>query len=191
MFASRTVSTLTCIALLAPLVSAQQRGSRVVNGKGNLRGVTAVYLDAKGDEPLRAMVSDELRKQLPELVLVAPGTPGALVVEIARAFVERKEAMTTAPGLGEPTRPVTDRFQLRPRGPIEDPRASSLERLKERQRVDRECWVFASVLRPTTDESYAEVLRYRHLVSRGIEARTRDFVEKLAKEYRKANGEKR
>jgi hypothetical protein len=190
MSVSRRVATLTCIALLAPIAGAQQT-TRVVNrAQGSLKGVTEVYLDAKGDEPLRVIVEGEMRKQFPSLKFVEPGTPGALVIEIARGFIERKEPVKSSDsGLGEPGHPVADRFQLRPKGALPEERSEEFARLKDRPHVERECWVFAAVLRPAGDGSFAAVFRYRHFVSRGLDVMAKNFVGKFAKEYRKANPE--
>jgi hypothetical protein len=187
---SRSLAALTCVALLAPLAGAQQASRADKRPKGNLKGVTEVWLDAKGDELLRELLAREIRRQIPGLTLAESGTPGALVVEVARGFIERKEAMGSASGLGEPAHQVADRFQLQAPAAPGESQAQDLERLRARPRVTRECWVFGAVLRPADGGGFAEVFRYRHIVSRGLESMARDFVGKLAKEYRKANPER-
>jgi hypothetical protein len=179
---SRILATLLCVVLVAPLAGAQQT-SRVVKGsKGTLKGVTVICLDVKGDALLGELLAREIARQLPQIAIVEPGTPGALVVDIARGFVERKDGVGGEPGAGIAGPSRAQRLAVQGDS-LEDGLAS----LRARPNVVRECWVVGAVLRPVGEGEVAEVFKYRQLASRGLETVMRDFAGKLAKEYRKAN----
>jgi hypothetical protein len=196
MLVSRTVAALASVFLLAPLAAAQ--GARVVKGShADLKGVTKVYIDTGADVVLRELVEAELREQLPELVLVDDLAHDVVVVQFSRGYVEHKEP-SPATDFGTPTRQTDERFQPRVRGSLQrsarsnSPQTSKnsteLENLKSGRQVLLDWYAFGTVLKPAGEDVVVQVVSFRKLVHRGkFAGPAKDFVGKLAKEFRKAN----
>jgi hypothetical protein len=208
-FATLLVATTT----LASTSLAQ--APRIVKGtRADLKGMTKVFVDTQKDGYLRDLVASQLRHQLPELTIVDRRGNDTLVVQFSRQVGHRStkadtraSEMTVEPmnrdrlpasgnprgGAAQPQRATSGTAVRRPGASAQPTSTMSVE--PDASRTDAILFTpsaFGRVLKVGDAGSFNNVLDFRSTLWRpgNLELAAKDFVGKLAKEYRKANATK-
>ena len=192
-----------CACLLAPVALAQTE--QCVKGSGrDLAGAATVYVDAGLDRELRDALVAQLRAELPEVTVVDAPAQAALIVRFSRSLAPARAAPSGVRHDAESNRvrsQINPSYVPLPRGsvprrrgrydpplqaaPPETESSSIFGSPRQDPRTDR--WAFATVLKPAGANRYIEAIRFKQVIWTSYQIPVRDFVRKLAKEYRKAN----
>jgi hypothetical protein len=213
----RFAALLTVAALLAPAAPAQSL--RIVKGtRDALKGMTKAYVDTKYNPEFRDLVIAQLNQQLPELSIVDEPTDDALVIQFSRSYSRNRleprppdSTSAAVPGVStqERTRAQSGGSMRATRGRMRritggSPATLSIPGIEDGAAVvpapsdmyippapKPTPHIFGTVLKPTGENSFVEAVKFwRGGSYKGTERAVRDFVAKIAKEYRKANASK-
>ena len=196
MLVARSAAAFLCVVLFVSLATGQS--PHIVKGSNDdLEGMRKVYVDTGEDATLREIVEAQLREQLPDLALVDAPATDTLVVRFGRGYIERRADWDGVDEFNKLIGPKTNDVVV-PTRPLPAPgtRTQPTRVAKTPERgaeistgspMRREWYALGSVFKPTGAQTFAEVVNFRHIASRGFEGAAKDFVRKLAKEYRKAN----
>jgi hypothetical protein len=153
----------------------------------DLRGATRIYVDADYDRALAEQLAAEIRRELPELTIVAEAKEADLVVRFSRSVADGGRGVSDEPPFSadqtmprEPPRP-------RARAPLPATTAAGAEPEAPSafDRPDR--YAFGSVLKRAPSGPMREAVSFKQPIRTRNDTAARDFVRKFAREYRRAN----
>ena len=183
----RTLTATLWIAALAAAAAGQV--ARTVKGsREDLRGARTVYVDASYDREVRDALVAAIKTELPELTIAEAPEGADLVVIFSRSVADERRG--GADISDEP--PFSADQKISRTSPPRAPRLPAARDMGDEpdapdpfERPSR--YGIGSVVKPAPPGPSREILTFKQPIRTKVEATARDFVRKLAKEYRKAN----